>query len=539
MRILTKHVLKGVAKAFIPAFVGLTLIMVLGFCVQLLHGGLDVVRLYALLPPILKHSIPVVLPASFLTAVIVAFGRLSADNEITAMRAAGVHILRVILPVCAVALLLSGVATYFQFEVVPQARKEIKLLEYKAIKQILIDRVALSARRQFSFADVVLRYEDFRDGKMIDLKLLEIPGGIVKNLVVAARGSIRPDPGRDNFLLFTLEDCRITPFTDEGLSGRGSLKSQEFVLELELPQNVGDIESNVRYLRTLPLLNFEKELESEVRTHPERFDKAGRRGQELSNQIKELTTDVEMFEDRLRERRRKLARLKTESAARLQHRIESSKAEIENARKELESFNNQKDLLRNEFNALNEKPEKNEEDFERLSELPRLQQQIEANVQGRNEKIKSARAAIGKAQEDLANNQKQMASLRAEIADAEALKEQTAEERRKLVQEKKRADTQKTLRSLQVRIHKRLTQAAAVFIFSLIGIPLGIMTRRGSLMLAFGISFALVLLVFYPFLVVGQIMAESGMLAPAPSMWAGNGLTFLIGLCLMTHIVRQ
>ena len=101
---LQSYTLTEVLKAFVPAFLALLLIMLLGFCIQLLNEGLDVVRLRSLPHHIANFSVPWVLPAAFLTAVIMAFGRLAADNEIIAVFVGGVHLFHIMAPVFAFAI---------------------------------------------------------------------------------------------------------------------------------------------------------------------------------------------------------------------------------------------------------------------------------------------------------------------------------------------------------------------------------------------------------------------------------------------------
>ncbi|HYP16040.1 MAG TPA: LptF/LptG family permease [Opitutus sp.] len=80
-----------------------------------------VVKLVTLLVP---HAITYALPMGMLTGVLLTLGRLSADSEITAMRAAGVGIPRATLPVVWLALLGVALGLYFNFESMPRARVE-------------------------------------------------------------------------------------------------------------------------------------------------------------------------------------------------------------------------------------------------------------------------------------------------------------------------------------------------------------------------------------------------------------------------------
>ena len=71
----------------------------------------------------LWYVFPIVLcftsPWAALVAVMLVFGRLSADSEITAMRACGVSILQIISPILIITVLLSIFCLYLQLEVAP------------------------------------------------------------------------------------------------------------------------------------------------------------------------------------------------------------------------------------------------------------------------------------------------------------------------------------------------------------------------------------------------------------------------------------
>lgn len=78
-----------------------------------------------LLPAILVQTFAMAL----LLGALLAFGRLSGDSEITAIRAAGVSLYRIVLPVAIFSLAVAGVAFYLNEKVVPPAAVEsVKLM---------------------------------------------------------------------------------------------------------------------------------------------------------------------------------------------------------------------------------------------------------------------------------------------------------------------------------------------------------------------------------------------------------------------------
>jgi lipopolysaccharide export system permease protein len=82
-----------------------------------------VIELFSLLLP---YAIKYALPPALLAGVLLGLGRLSADSEITAMRANGFSLSNISTPIFALALVLAGVCFYINSWAAPQARTGYK-----------------------------------------------------------------------------------------------------------------------------------------------------------------------------------------------------------------------------------------------------------------------------------------------------------------------------------------------------------------------------------------------------------------------------
>lgn len=77
-----------------------------------------------LIPDLLSYAIPL----SILTATLLAFGRLSSDNEITAMRANGINLYRISMPAIIIGLFLSMLSIPLHDKIIPISHYRARML---------------------------------------------------------------------------------------------------------------------------------------------------------------------------------------------------------------------------------------------------------------------------------------------------------------------------------------------------------------------------------------------------------------------------
>ncbi len=89
-----------------------------------------------------------------------------------------------------------------------------------------------------------------------------------------------------------------------------------------------------------------------------------------------------------------------------------------------------------------------------------------------------------------------------------------------------------------VEVHKKYSIPVACIIFILIGAPLGIMTRKGGMGVAAGISI-LFFLVYWAFLIGGEKLADRGLLSPFWGMWSANFVLGIFGVLITVKSARE
>lgn len=129
MRILNWYVLKSYLATFGMAIGVLTFGMVgaqLMKVFDLLAQGLPVsVAMMALLY-FVPHALCFTVPWASLVSIMLVFGRMSADSEITAMRACGISILQIVAPLIVTTIIFTAICLQLQFETGPRAEEKAR-----------------------------------------------------------------------------------------------------------------------------------------------------------------------------------------------------------------------------------------------------------------------------------------------------------------------------------------------------------------------------------------------------------------------------
>ena len=184
----------------------LSLVLVMGNVFKemldlLINHNVPLETIVAFVAFVLPFSMTFTIPWGFLTAVLLVFGRLSADNEMIALRANGVSFPRIFLPVLAVSLLLVGICFWINIEAAPRAQF--------AMMNSLFRIATHDPGSMFQGDEVVDQFPDrriyvgAREGDLLkNLVVFEIDErGIPGKVVFAKTGKITPDPANQRLLL--------------------------------------------------------------------------------------------------------------------------------------------------------------------------------------------------------------------------------------------------------------------------------------------------------------------------------------------------
>ncbi|HEX6588317.1 MAG TPA: LptF/LptG family permease, partial [Longimicrobiales bacterium] len=132
MRILARYLLKAAGGPFLFALsvlTGLLMINTVARRIEDLAGkGLPASVIAEVFMLSLPHVLALTLPMAVLVAVLHAFSALSADNEITALKASGINLARLAVPLMVAAVGLAGVMLWFNDQLLPDTNHRLKTL---------------------------------------------------------------------------------------------------------------------------------------------------------------------------------------------------------------------------------------------------------------------------------------------------------------------------------------------------------------------------------------------------------------------------
>jgi len=207
MKIIDRYVGSSVLFTALFGVLVLSLVLVLGNIfkelLNILVNNPDVPILGVLyfMALVLPFSLTFTIPWGFLTAILLVFGRMSADSEFVALKANGISIPRASAPVFALGAILSGLCFWINAEIAPRAEQ--------AMKMALVDIATTNPAALFRADEVVDAFPDRRvyvggkeGDRLLNITVFELgPDGGVRKMVHAREGSIKPDMENSRLLL--------------------------------------------------------------------------------------------------------------------------------------------------------------------------------------------------------------------------------------------------------------------------------------------------------------------------------------------------
>jgi lipopolysaccharide export system permease protein len=136
--ILFRMILWELCKVFVMSLVAITGILLLaGLIAEASQQGLGPSQILTAIPLLIPSTLPYTIPATTLFAACVTYGRLSADNEILAIKAAGANLIHVVKPGIVLGFVMSAVTMGLYFHVIPYTHYLLRAMVLDDAEELL------------------------------------------------------------------------------------------------------------------------------------------------------------------------------------------------------------------------------------------------------------------------------------------------------------------------------------------------------------------------------------------------------------------
>jgi len=208
MKIIHRYVLGELLQVFLVTLTALTLFMlVVGLVKEAHQQGLGLVQILLLVPYVLPEAMRFAVPGTMLFAAASVFGRMSASNEITALKAAGITPMAVVWPALGLALAVSFVSVWLNDVAVSWGRDGVRRVVVDSVEQIIYGR--LRQQRSYGTSQFSINVRSV-DGRRLVRPTITFASsaGDGQATVSAAEAELRADPAK-NALVVTLRDGTV------------------------------------------------------------------------------------------------------------------------------------------------------------------------------------------------------------------------------------------------------------------------------------------------------------------------------------------
>ncbi len=160
-------------RVFLLALTGLTsLFVIAGLVQQASQMGLSPQQVIMAIPLFVPSTLPYTIPATTLFASCVVYGRLAHDNEVVAIRAAGVHLFQILKPAIALGLFTTACTGSLYYNVIPRTQQMLQQQILEDPEEVLYNALRRDRciRPGGSF-EYVLFVKDVQGRRLIDVVL--------------------------------------------------------------------------------------------------------------------------------------------------------------------------------------------------------------------------------------------------------------------------------------------------------------------------------------------------------------------------------
>jgi lipopolysaccharide export system permease protein len=269
--ILNQLIFWELVKVFLMSLGALTgLLVTAGLVQQAMQMGLSLGQVLGSVHLFIPNTLPYTIPATTLFSSCVVYGRLSHDNEIVAIKAAGVHLFMILKPALLLGLITTGITAGLYHTIIPRSQQILYKQLLDDPEEILYNMLRRDRSIRHPKSDYVVYTRDVQGKRLIDVvikrraKVKDAKTGqetaFGYDLVARTREAyLRVDPGdgklyvhADRFVVYEKNTKGTTgrtgPFPmdlPDGLNGKDGRLRVSAIIWDELPVKIAAAEEDL------------------------------------------------------------------------------------------------------------------------------------------------------------------------------------------------------------------------------------------------------------------------------------------------------
>lgn len=495
--ILSRHIMRAHVGPFLFSNAIIIFLFLLQFLMKragdLVGKGLSVWVIIELISLNLAWMLVLSVPMSVLVATLMAFGRLSSDNELTIMRASGMSLYRMTTPVFLAAVLVTGTLIWFNNSVLPEANVRLQTLmtDIVRIKPTLsLQAGVFTSEHDLPNYRILVRrtFEESNDLEGVTIYDLSDPDNSI--VVTAKRGTVSFSHDYSDVIM-DLRDGEI-----HQLDSRTFTRYRKLRFE--------------RHRVAMPASGFGFQRSDAATTRRDDRTMSAGMMQAIVDSIDTLHMGkIERFEDRM---------------------VSHLRAYVQGTPKYYAAAPSRGSSLVRDAGGDGQWRAGQREAAKGAAERPSADPARSAPGRKARDGAGATDGAGAERQSELAVDS--LGAAYRALTDVRQLQAQAMADFSGIEFDEKQMDR------YLVEIYKKYSIPVACLVFVLIGAPLGIMARRGGFGMGAGLSLGFFLF-YWACLIGGEKLADRGALSPFWGMWVANIILGVMGILLTVRTARE
>lgn len=236
--ILHRKIFFELARIFLLSLLGITGILVMaGLVAEATQQGLGPSQVLMVIPLLIPNTLPYTIPATTLFATCLVYGRLAHDNEILAIKAAGVNVLYVVWPGVLLGLLMSCFTMGMYMELIPSTFHMLRAQVLKDVEEYMYAMLKKDGYIKQPGMNYSIFVRQVQGRRLVDAVFKRQGANGTYDVIATAReaylhvDTIKDEKGDEKKALrVTMFQCQV--FGNDQKENRGIFREKEWTVEL-------------------------------------------------------------------------------------------------------------------------------------------------------------------------------------------------------------------------------------------------------------------------------------------------------------------